>query len=234
MVGDHDDQRVVVDALGPKASHQPAEQAVDEAELEQVALLVVASQELVVKAWRGVHPREQVPWPRSGARARGQIEIGPVGQQQVLHPQRGARGGTNRAKPALEARRPVAREVGDDGGLAREPALAHRGRAESRSLLGSDHAVALAGEHVEDRARVAATVRGGARTRAHAVEDERHGLGGRVVGRGPVAKPDGVAGQRGEVRIAHRVDAPAAAEQGIARELVEHEEHHVRRVRRRA
>ena len=70
MVGSHHDQRLVVDPLLLEAPHEPANQAVHVAELEQVALLVVPGQELVVETRGGVHAGKRVGRPRPSPRAR--------------------------------------------------------------------------------------------------------------------------------------------------------------------
>ena len=228
VVGGHDDQRVVVDLLLVEAAHEPAEQPVGVPELQEVALLVVAGEELVMEPRRGVHARKQVARARAGLHSRWQVEVGPVREQQVLHPEGRPPSGADAAHPALEALRTPAHHVGNDRRRLGARAATHRGRAERRSLLGGDDPVALALEHVKHTVRMPGA--GGRRPgpRAHAVEDQRDGLGRRVIRRIAVAKPDGVAGQCSEVRIAHRVDLPALVEQRVAGELVEDEQHDVR------
>ena len=227
ICGDHH-ERVVVDPGLLETPYQAAQQTVDEADLEQIALLVVAGEIGVPEAAQAVHARHEVACAAAGVRAGGQIQVRAVGEQHVLHPERGPRARPNGAEEAPEALRTPAVQAGDDRGTAPGGSAAHPGRAQGRGLLGGDHAVAVAGQRGEDRARVVAQLGTGARHRPHAVEDQRNGLGGGVVGGRGVAKPCGVARQRREVRVAAGIDLAVLVEQRVSRELVEHQQHDVR------
>ena len=98
-----------------------------------------------------VHLRHEVA--RSGARlgARGQVEVGPVRQQHVLHPKRRPAARPDRADEPREALRPAAVEPRHDRRPAHVSSAAAPWRAERGRLLGGDEAVAVRAERREDR-----------------------------------------------------------------------------------
>ena len=192
-------------------AHQPAQETVHEAELKQVALLVVAGEKEVVEAGHGEHAGQQIARSRSRPVTRGEVHVRPVREKHVLHPEGGPAGGPDPAYEPPKALGPSVAQVRQDGRPAGAASSAEPGRAECGGLLGGDHPVAAPGEHVEDRARVPLPVRRAPRPRPAGVEDERHGLRGGVVDGVGVAKPGRAGGQLGEVGIAHRVDAPRSS-----------------------
>ena len=119
VVSGHEDQSVVVDPGSLELSQEAAEQPVDEAELEQVALLVVAGQIRVAEAAQAVHVRHEVACAVARAGTRREVQVRPVRKQHVLHPQRGARVRPDPAHEAPEALRASTVQTGNDRRAAR-------------------------------------------------------------------------------------------------------------------
>ena len=181
-----------------------------------------------MEAERAVHVRDEVAGPGARVRARGQVEVGAMREQDVLHPEGRPRARPDRAHKAREALGASAEEPRHDRRAACVAPAAQARRAERRGLLGRDDPVAALAKRGEDRARVPVPVRLGALDRPQAVEDQRHRLRRRVVCRVGVAKPGRVRGELREVRVAAGIDGPVGPEEGVAGKLVENEQHQVR------
>ena len=172
---------------------------------------------------------------RAGGRDCGRPRAGtPTARAAAARASSRASGASSARMRGRSARSAPARPPFRIGMIAgRLPALrrAVAGRAQRGGLLGGHDPVAGRPSAVKIECGWSRTIGRRPRPRRHAVEDQRHGLGRRVVARLRVAEPGGVAGERREVGEAPGVDRAVRAEQDVAGELVEHDQDHVRTAR---
>ena len=238
MVGKDHQQGAVPEPRRLHLPDQPSDQQVGVADLEQVALPGAIHQARVVAPHVVSEQAGYLGRRGDVAAPRRQPHVGVVGHQDVdVVEGRAARAPGPQARDEVGQLRMLGRVLllhRDEGierlGLllarpARErvPA-AQRRRAQASERLLDDEAV-RAPEQGEHAAGVVRRDRDAALVGQDAGQDGRRGPAGAVAGRSGVREPRALPRERGEVRIAARIDLPGRPEQRGERELVQGDEH---------